>query len=87
MATSGATDETIRLAEGTTHWREEAFGFVLYDAVTDTLYEGNKEGSGILKLLSDGAPQMHVVTSLGQDPEDVAEFLEPLIAAGVVVET
>ena len=77
----------MRLAEGTVHWREETFGFVLYDAVTDTLYEGNQEGSGILKMLSDGAPQMHVATCLGQDPEDVAEFVKPLLAEGVVVET
>ncbi len=91
MATSGVTeppsDERIRLRHDRVRWREEHFGFVLYDGRADSLYEGNHTGCEILRCLEAGASMDDVCAALrarygvadDTAARDVAEFVRFLV--------
>jgi len=97
MGISGVTEgppcERFRLRKGEVSWRQEDFGFVLYDRRTDGLYEGNHVGCEILRWLDDGAPidaigaALHARYAVPPDRAagDVAEFLQFLVLEDLVV--
>ena len=97
MGTSGVTErppyERLRLRQGDVSWREEDFGFVLYDRRTDGLYEGNQVGREILRRLDEGASIDAICAALsaryavppGKAASDVAEFIRFLVLEDLVV--
>jgi Coenzyme PQQ synthesis protein D (PqqD) len=86
--------ERLRLRPGDVSWREEAFGFVLYDRRSDDLYEGNQVGGEILRRLDSGASSDTICSELSSRygvplaaaAGDVAEFLRFLMLADLVVQ-
>ena len=98
MGTSGVTErppyERLRLRQGDVSWREEDFGFVLYDRRTDALYEGNRVGREILHRLDEGIPIDAICTALSaryvippdKATSDVTAFLRFLVLEDLVVQ-
>jgi len=96
MEIFGATKDTpclrLRLRHEEVCWRQEHFGFVLYDRRTDGLYEGNHIGCEILRQIDDGEPVDAIGTALctrydippDRAASDVADFVQFLIHENLV---
>ena len=96
MGTSGVTDGPpcgrLRLRRGEVFWRQEDFGFVLYDRRSDSLYEGNHTGCEILRRLDEGESidaicrrlQVRCAVPPDRAAGDVAEFLRFLVREDLV---
>jgi hypothetical protein len=73
-------------------WRPEAFGFVLYDPRADHVYQGNRTGRDMLRLLERGASVEALSRALLRrrriEPKEarssVTAFLRTLAAHGLL---
>lgn len=72
--------------------REEKFGAVIFDTLTEKVYITDESGKAILSLMKEGLPSSTIADRLGQDYEenpsairdDVVEFIADLQSAGLL---
>ncbi|MGD9497349.1 MAG: PqqD family protein [Armatimonadota bacterium] len=83
-----------RLAAKRVRWRKESFGFLLHDAATDRLFEGNQLGAQVLALI-DGERSVREIAAAvsprygvdrGRVEADVADFVEAMRRAELLAD-
>lgn len=74
--------------------RQEKFGAVIFETLSEKVYVTNETGSDILKLLQQGEPPDNIVKTLKDDygedgvqiESDVIEFIDKLKKTNILVE-